>query len=250
MKLPSNAKHGATVSIAVLLLCPAIGIGSLAAPGATGGSASAARVVDTMIARNAERAKELQSYQAMRTYSLQYRAFFRTYRARLVASVKYDASGTRRFTVVSQSGSDLLIHRVLDRLMQTEEKADEARNRKNVDLNRQNYNFSDLEWNSAPDGCSYSVTVSPRRADPLLYRGRIWINDRDFAVCRMQVQPSQRPSFWIKSTRITQIYHKVDRFWLPKRNESISKIRLGGTAKLTIENSDQKILAADPPRAD
>jgi hypothetical protein len=36
----------------------------------------------------------------------------------------------------------------------------------------------------------------------------------------------------------------VQDFWLPKRNESVSYIRLGGRATLTIEYSNNKVVDA------
>ena len=39
---------------------------------------------------------------------------------------------------------------------------------------------------------------------------------------------------------------KVQGFWLPQRNESISSIRLGGQATLTIEYHDYRIFDSRP----
>ena len=38
---------------------------------------------------------------------------------------------------------------------------------------------------------------------------------------------------------------KVSEFWLPVRNHSISEIRLGGTAELTIHFNDYRIMRAE-----
>jgi len=40
---------------------------------------------------------------------------------------------------------------------------------------------------------------------------------------------------------------KVQSFWLPRRNESISYIRLGGRATLTIEYNNYRDVDARPP---
>src|SRR5438105_12344529 len=87
----------------------------------------------------------------------------------------------------------------------------------------------------------YVLAAAPRRKDMFLYQGRIWVETRDFAVARLEAQPAKNPSFWTKSSLIEQVYTKVGEFWLPLRNQSVSAIRLGGTAELTIEYKDYRI---------
>jgi len=58
----------------------------------------------------------------------------------------------------------------------------------------------------------------------------------------MEVEPAKSPSFWTKKSEISHTYAKVDGFWLPKQNRSVSTIRLGGQAVLTIDYKDYKIL--------
>ncbi|MHB1937296.1 MAG: hypothetical protein ACYCOR_12015 [Acidobacteriaceae bacterium] len=205
-----------------------------------------AAVVDTMVARNMERAKDLESYRGERTYTLVYRGFPGDLHAAMVVDVNYEAPDTKEFKITSQSGPKWLVDRVLKRLVKSETDAQRDQTRKAIDLNEKNYSFSDLEYRPAADGCSYVVTVGPRKPNKYLYRGKIWVNDRDFAVCRIQAQPAKNPSFWITNTSIAETYEKLGEFWLPKSNKSVSNIRLGGRATLTIQYQDYKL---PPPSA-
>ncbi|MHB8391065.1 MAG: LolA family protein [Acidobacteriaceae bacterium] len=205
-----------------------------------------AQVVDTLVARNAARARDLTSYQGSRTYTVTYRGFPGDLLATMVVDMNYDAPNTKEFRITSQSGPKWLVDRVLKRLVKSESDAQQDATRKAVDLNQKNYSFSDLEYEPAADGCSYVVSVEPKHPNKYLYRGKIWINDRDFAVCRIQAQPAKNPSFWITSTTIAQTYEKVGEFWLPQKNKSVSAIRLGGRATLTIQYQDYKV----PPPID
>lgn len=199
-------------------------------------------VIRTMVEKNAERTRALESYQSRRTYTLVYKGFPSDLHAQMVVALTYTAPDTKTFTVVSETGPKWLIDRVLMRLVKTETEAQRGENRAKVDLNTVNYNFSDLQYQKAADGCSYSVSVEPKTPSKLLYRGRIWINDQDFAVCRIEAEPSKNPSFWITSTKISHKYEKVGTFWLPERNTSVSTIRIGGRATLTIQYQDYRIL--------
>jgi hypothetical protein len=91
----------------------------------------------------------------------------------------------------------------------------------------------------------YVLAVEPRRKDKFLYEGRIWIDAQDFAVVRLEAKPAKNPSFWTRSSLIEQVYTKVGQFWLPLRNHSVSAVRLGGTADLTIQYKDYRIGPAE-----
>lgn len=214
---------------------------------ATGGSSASAspmtldQVVDQLVAKNDERAKNLKSYEGSRIYTVRYHGFPKDLDARMAVSMQYEAPNTKDFTVVSQSGPKFLVDEVLKRLLKTETDAQRKNTREAVNLDRTNYEFSDLEYTPAADGCSYTLTVEPRKSNKYLYRGKIRVNDRDFAVCGIQAEPAVNPSFWIKSTSIHETYKKVGEFWLPEQNRSVSRIRFGGSATLTIQYQNYRV---------
>jgi outer membrane lipoprotein-sorting protein len=202
------------------------------------------QVLDKLIEKNAERADALQSYQSRRYYNLDYTGFPTSLHAEMVVDMTYDAPATKHFKIVSQSGTQWIIDRILKRLLDAELEAMTEENRERVALNSSNYDFSGLERQDTPDTCSYVVSVQPKIPSKLLYRGRIWVDSKDFAVCRIEAEPSKNPSFWIKKTDIHHSYLKIGDFWLPSENESVSIIRGGGHAVLTIKYQNYEILAA------
>jgi hypothetical protein len=202
------------------------------------------QVLDKLVEKNSERADALQSYQNRRFYSLNYTGFPTSLHAEMVVDMTYDAPATKHFKIISQSGPQWMIERILKRLLDAEQEALSEENRERVALNSSNYNFSGLERQDSPDSCSYVVAVQPKIPSKLLYRGRIWVDSRDFAVCRIEAEPSRNPSFWIKKTAIHHSYLKIGDFWLPSENESVSAIRGGGRAVLTIKYQNYEILAA------
>ncbi|MES2220807.1 MAG: hypothetical protein V4587_07560 [Acidobacteriota bacterium] len=211
-----------------------------------GGAATAspmtlAQVVDNLIAKNDDRARELKSYQGRRTYTVLYHGFPKDLEARMVASIQYEAPNTKQFKIISQSGPKLLVDKVLKRLLTTETEAQQKDTREAVNLDRKNYNFSDLRYEPEADGCSYVLSVEPKKSNKYLYRGTIRVNNQDFAVCDIQAEPAENPSFWIKSTKINETYEKVGDVWLPEQNKSVSRMRFGGTATLTILYQDYKV---------
>jgi hypothetical protein len=80
--------------------------------------------------------------------------------------------------------------------------------------------------------------------DKFLYYRRIWVDAEDFAVVRLEAEPAKNPSFWTRKTKIEQVYVKIGDFWLPSHNYSVTAIRLGGSAELTIDYKDYEITSA------
>jgi hypothetical protein len=204
------------------------------------------QVVDNLVEKNAERALALQSYQSRRFYRLDYTGFPTSLKAEMVVDMLYEAPATKSYKIVSQSGPKWMIDRIFKGLMQAEQEALNSKNRERVALDRRNYEFSGMEFQDASDGCSYVLTVQPKISNKLLYRGRVWVNIKDFAVCRIEAEPAKNPSIWIKSTAIHHIYKKLGDFWFPSENESTSSMRVGGRAVLSISYRNYEILAARP----
>jgi hypothetical protein len=207
---------------------------------------SVPQVVDQLAKRNAERANALGSYRGRRLYRLDYVGFPKHLHAEMLVDMRYTAPARKEFTVVSQSGEKWIIDHVFKRLLETERAAVESENWKRTAIDNQNYNFTSVADDGADKRCPYALAVEPKVPTKFLFRGRVWVNAKDFAVCRIEAEPAKNPSFWIKRTDIHHSYLKVGDFWLPKQNTSVSILRLGGRATLTIEYQNYEILSAHP----
>jgi outer membrane lipoprotein-sorting protein len=208
---------------------------------------SAEQVVQNLVCVNAERAQALRSYQGKRIYRLEYHGFAGTRNAEMVVDVKYQSPGTKEFIIESETGSKLLIERVFKKLLQSEKEALEAENLRRTALDEENYVFTLEGYESTSTGSMYVLSVEPRRKDKFLYSGRIWVDGEDFAVVRIEAEPAKNPSFWTKSTKIEHRYVKVNDFWLPAQNRSLTSVRLGGRADLTIDYMDYQVTPASLP---
>jgi hypothetical protein len=88
---------------------------------------------------------------------------------------------------------------------------------------------------------NFVLMVAPKRKNKFLYKGRIWIDAKDFALTRIEAEPAKNPSLWISKTSIKHSYTKIDEFWLPVQNTSQTSVRFGGTATLIIDYHDYAI---------
>jgi outer membrane lipoprotein-sorting protein len=207
---------------------------------------STAQVVENLVEMNRERAKALRTYQGTRIYRVEYRGFPGSRSAEMIVNVKYQSPGTKEFTIQSATGSTIIIDKVFKKLLEAEKEALATEVQKRTALNGDNYDFTLVGRESTPLGSMYVLIVEPKTKDKFLYRGRIWVDAEDFAVVRLEAEPAKNPSFWTKSNEVEQVYVKVNNFWLPSHNHSVTTIRLGGRAELTIQYNNYQITGADP----
>lgn len=215
-------------------------------PSITTAPLSVDQVVDNLVRKDGERAQALRHYESTRIYRLAYRGFPGDREAEMTVEATYDSPSTKSFKVISQSGSKLIIDRVFKRLLESEKEAVEPGMHARTLLNRDNYDFALIGFvssgvNIADQGSQYVLAVYPKTKSKYLYRGKVWVDGTDFAVTRIDAEPAQNPSFWTKKSEIRHEYMKVQDFWLPRRNESVSYIRLGGRATLTIEYNHYRV---------
>ena len=209
---------------------------------------TADEVTMRMVRMNTQRSRSLQAYESTRVYSLQYHGFPGSRSAEMVVLVKYTAPATKDFTIQSSSGSKLVIDRVFKKLMESEKEALDSDNQARTALTPANYLFTMLDYveGSRTERPMYVLAVEPKTPSKFLYRGKIWVDAEDFAVARIQAEPAKNPSFWTKNTTIDHHYFKVNDYWFPVSNHSVSEVRLGGHADLKIEYKDYQVTSSRP----
>ncbi|HSA93677.1 MAG TPA: hypothetical protein VLE48_11750 [Terriglobales bacterium] len=203
---------------------------------------SVEQVVENLGKRNAERTQALESYVSQRRYQLEYSGFPGSRRAEMIVQAKYAAPANKEFTIVSQTGSKAIINKVFKKLLESEQEALAPENQERTALNPQNYEFCLLEYQRTGDFGAYVLGLKPKLKNKFLYRGKIWVDGKDFAVLRIEAEPAKNPSFWIKKSQIQHAYIRIGDFWLPSENHTTSSVRLGGRAVLTIQYTDYTVV--------
>jgi hypothetical protein len=219
--------------------------GSPAAPQAP--ALDLAQIVAGIEHHDAEQARALKQYKDVRHYTINYHGFGRNVNAAVEAEVDYDAASGKSYKILSESGSKALCHRVIERALESEKEA--AQDKSSTALNSSNYRFKLLGSEAIDGRAAYILSVDPIKPSKFLYKGKIWVDASDFAVVKMDVQPAKNPSFWISETLIRHSNKKTNGFWLPQRNESTTKVRIGGTAVMTIDYGSYETVPQAAPEA-
>ena len=203
-------------------------------------------IVSRLQEKNHEREMALRKVQGRRVYQVQYHGIFGARKAEAVVDYQYAAPNNKQFAVVSQTGSKLLIDHVIKGLLDGEKEAATDENRQRTALSTANYDFTLADADTTREASQYVLNVIPKTDNKFLYRGRIWVDAKDFAVTRIEAEPAKTPSFWVKRSEVRHQYERVGDFWLPAENKTESWIRMGGRALLSIEYKDYKINETTP----
>ncbi|PSH03917.1 MAG: hypothetical protein CXZ00_10065 [Acidobacteria bacterium] len=212
---------------------------------ATDRAITAGMTVEEIVGRleknNEQRAAALHGFDGKRSYTLKYHGFPSEREAALDVIAHYQAPESKSFDIVSESGSKTIQKKVFSKLLESEREAAHPANQRETALTAENYKFTLLGSRPSIYGGCYRLGVQPRRDNKFLYRGEICVNAADFAVESIDAEPAKNPSFWIKHTRIEHRYQKIGQFWLPASNQTVTNVRLGGSAILNILYSEYQL---------
>ena len=217
-----------------------------AAQQATPTPLSADEVMQRVAAMNEVRAKALESYSSLRSYKLECHCLSHK-KADMVVRAEYHAPDKKSFTIVSEDGSGTVRSKVFKKLLEAEQEGMREENQQRSAITSENYTFQVVEYQKSEEAESYVLEAEPKTKNKFLFRGKIWVDGRDFAVTRIEGQPAVNPSWWTLRTDFKRRYQKVGDFWLPESNESETKVRVFGTADLCIEYGQYEITRAGTP---
>ncbi|MFQ5696152.1 MAG: sigma-E factor regulatory protein RseB domain-containing protein, partial [Terriglobia bacterium] len=208
---------------------------------------SAAAIVDKFMRANEERDRLLAGYQVERVYSL--RNELSEKEAVMQTEVTFGSPAELQVETCSRKGSGFIISRVFGRITKAEQEAVQPEQRARSALTPDNYDFA-LEGRDRLHGrTAFVLTVSPKREDKYLFKGRIWIDAHDFALMQAEGTVPKRPSFWVRKIKFRRLFRKVGPFWLPHKTEGEAEVLLYGTTWVTITNSDYRVRLHDGTQA-
>jgi len=193
-----------------------------------------------VVQMNEVRAKALESYSSLRSYHLECHCLSHK-TADMVVRVSYQAPNKKEFTILSESGSGTVRNRAFKKLLEAEQESMREENQQRSAITPQNYTFQLSEYQKTDTDEFYVLEAEPRTKNKFLFRGRIQVDAKDFAITRVEGEPAVNPSWWTLKTEFKRSYQKIGDFWLPESNESETKVRIFGTAILTIGYRDYQI---------
>jgi hypothetical protein len=210
---------------------------------------SADEVMRRVVEMNEHRANALESYSSIRSYHLECHCLSHK-NADMVVRAEYEAPNKKIFTIVSESGSGTVRSRVFKKLLEAEQESMREENQQRSAITPQNYTFQLTDYQKIGGNEFYVLEARPLTKNKFLFRGRIRVDAKDFAIAQVEGEPAVNPSWWTVKTDFTRSYQKIGSLWLPESNESETKVRVFGSAVLTIKYGEYQITQArnlNPP---
>jgi hypothetical protein len=223
-------------TLALLVVC----IPAVAQQGTVSASLNADEVMRRVVQMNERRANALESYSSIRSYHLECHCLSHK-KADMVVRADYEAPNKKVLTIVSESGSGTVRTRVFRKLVEAEQESMREENQQRSAITPQNYSFQLTDYQKIGGNEFYVLEARPLTKNKFLFRGRIWVDAKDFAIAQVEGEPAVNPSWWTVKTDFTRSYQKIDSFWLPESNESETKVRIFGSAVLTIKYGEYQI---------
>jgi len=204
---------------------------------------TAVEVIQRMLEMDKWRRSALQQYISNRRYVADNKRFNK--HAEVAVREKYVYPGKKEFETLSESGSDYIRRKVISKLIEAEQDAAQNENRDQTRITPENYQFELLGTEDQEGRPCFLIAVIPNHSKKYLMKGRIWVDQEDFAIVRMEGSPAKNPSFWTRKVEFTRRYRKHGPFWLAASIESESEVLIAGKSSLRIDYLDYLITQAE-----
>ena len=198
------------------------------------GDATAEQIFAELMRRNELRNAALRSYTVQRSYAVTDPKG--KVHAQKTVRLDYRAPDTKSFITISEKGSPVVRHLVLNRLMESETEAASGKSHRDSTISAANYTFALLGEQDLGGNHCFVVQATPKRSDKYLFDGKVWIDAQDYAVVQIVGHPAKKLSFWVDKADFVRRYQKIGDFWLPLKDETSVHVRLYGTKILTIDH--------------
>ena len=237
--MPRLAQRVAMALTMFLLLFLAQGGGLRAASPAL----SPETVLDRMERAGRWQHDKLDRWTSIRVYSAANNTVKKSARAKI--QIDFFAPGHKTYRVLEQWGSPLVLKHAIIPVVEAECKSAEPAVRALADIQRANYDFHWIGFDSQEN--AYVFEAAPRARGRYQFRGRIWVDAASFGIARVKGSPAVSPSFWVKRTEFAHEYRRFGPFWLPVSHNSRARLRIFGLSTLEIDYQEYQRLPHDTP---
>ena len=147
----------------------------------------------------------------------------------LEAVTEYSIENGFSYQVTAEGGSSLVRSKVLRAVLDGEREMIAGGEDKRSTLALANYAFQPIGVDD--DGLA-KILLSPKRKEPALVSGTMFLQPDDGALVRLQGRLAKSPSFWVSNVQIVRSYKRIGSIDVPVALESTAHVRFAGSASL------------------
>ena len=163
--------------------------------------------------------------------------------AEMTVKTDYQRDTGKNYTILSQSGSDVLRKFVLNSILESEKRINQPGVREGSWLTSANYEMK-LKPGS-PQRINgrdcYVLSINPRRKATNLIAGTLWVDTKDESIVQIEGTASKSVSVFTGPTQVMRQYDLVDGFSEATHARATSSSFMFGPTVVTIDYSDYQI---------
>ncbi len=194
---------------------------------------TSADIVARMAKAQAENHDNVHPYIVTRDYKLFGHESSLESKSHVIAEITVVPPDSKEYIIESAKGSGLG-ERVVRKMLDGEVAF--ARDSGSTDITGKNYDFllvGEDDLNGQP---CYVLQLLPRRKSKDLLRGTIWVDAHTYLTRRVDGEPAQSPSWWLRDVRVVLVYGDVGPMWLLTSSEATANVRILGRSTMVWHN--------------
>lgn len=163
--------------------------------------------------------------------------------AAMTVKTTYDKNTGKSYAILSESGSGIIKHFVLDALLENEKRINDPANREASWFTSANYEFKLLPTGLQHiDGRDcFALSMNPRQKASNLIQGTIWVDATDFSTVKIEGVSTKSPSMLTGPSHVIRQYALFDGFAQATHARAESDSSLFGKTIVTIDYSGYEI---------
>lgn len=181
------------------------------------------------------------SYQIVREYRLS-GARDSDADSEVVAEVNFRPPSREDYRIQRSSGSNRG-QQVVQRVLKHETDRVSSSNEAQIALTRDNYDFSYVGEATFDDVPCYVLELKPRRREPDLISGHVWIDEHSFLARHIEGELAKTPSWWLRKVRVKLTFANLAGAWLQSSMEAVADVRIVGAHTLTSRVLDYRTIS-------
>jgi hypothetical protein len=100
-------------------------------------------------------------------------------------------------------------------------------------ITRLNYDFQFLGDDNLEGHTCYILQLIPKRGQPELIRGRVWVDQQSFLIRRIEGDLAKSPSWWVKAAHVDIRFSEFRGMWLQTSWNAVADVRCFGPQELS-----------------
>lgn len=163
--------------------------------------------------------------------------------AEMTVKTNYRKDTGKTYTIVSQSGSGIILKFGLTPLLENEKRINDPASREASWFTSANYEMKlktgEPERVNGRD--CLALTIAPKRKAPNLIVGTIWVDAKDYSIVRIEGRGTKSPSLWSGPAEMTREYAEFSGYSEATHARAVSDSVLFGRTTVTIDYQDYQI---------